>query len=48
MIAVVSDFEEDVRRLICWYALQGGRSSEEKQSCYDELKSVRDMYSGDD
>ena len=30
--------EEDVLRLICGYAPQSGRSFEEKQSFYDELK----------
>ena len=41
-------FEEDVLRLICWYAPQIGRSLEEKQSYYDELKCEWDMhYAGD-
>ena len=36
-------FEEDVLRLICRYAPQSGRSLEEKQSSYDELKCEWDM-----
>ena len=35
---VVFVFEEDVLRLVCGYAPQSGRSLEEKQSFYDELK----------
>ena len=42
-VAVV--FEEDVLRLICWHALQSGRSLGEKQSFYDELKGEWDMHS---
>ena len=38
-------FEEDVLRLICGYAPQSGRSFEEKQSFYDELKCEWDMHS---
>ena len=37
-------FEEDVLRLICWYALQSGRSWKEKQSFYDKLKCEWDMH----
>ena len=40
-------FKEDVLRLIYWYTPQGGRSSEEKQSFYDELKCEWDMHSAD-
>ena len=40
--------EEDVLRLICGYALQSGRSLEEKQSFYDELKCEWDMHSAVD
>ena len=35
-------------RLICGYAPQSGRSLEEKQSFYDELKCEWDMHSADD
>ena len=41
-------FEGDVLRLICGYAPQSGRSLEEKQSFYDELKCEWDMHSADD
>ena len=41
-------FEEDMLRLICGYAPQSGRSLEEKQSFYDELKCEWDMHSTDD
>ena len=37
-------FEEDVLRLIFVCAPQSGRSLEEKQSVYDELKGEWDMY----
>ena len=47
MITVVV-FEKDEQRLICWYAPQSGRSLEEKQSYYDELKCEWDMHSADD
>ena len=40
-------FDEDVLRFICWYAPQCGRSLEEKQSLYDELKYEWDMHSAD-
>ena len=40
--------EENVMRLICGYAQHGGRSFEEKQSSYDELKCEWDMHSADD
>ena len=38
-------FEEDVLRLICGYAPQSGRSLEENQSFYYELKCEWDMHS---
>ena len=41
-------FEEDVLRLICGFAPQSGRSLEEKQSFYDELKCELDMHSACD
>ena len=41
-------FEEDVLGLICGYAAQSGRSFEEKQSFYDEVKCELDMHSADD
>ena len=41
-------FEEDVLRLIYGYAPQCGRSLEEKQSFYDELKCEWDMHSAND
>ena len=44
MMAVVLVFEKDVLRLNCGY----GRSFEEKQSVYDELKGELDMHSADD
>ena len=34
MVAVL-DFEKEVFRLVCVYAMQSGRSLEEKQSFYD-------------
>ena len=37
--------EEEVVRLICRYAPQSGRSLEEKQSFYDELKCEWDVHS---
>ena len=40
--------EEDVLRLICGHAPQSGRSLEDKQSFYDELKCEWDMHSTDD
>ena len=43
MIVVV--FEEHVLRLICGHALQNGRSLQEKQTFYDELKGEWDMHS---
>ena len=45
-IAVV--FEEDVQRWICGYAPLSGRSFEEKQSFFDELKYEWDMHSEGD
>ena len=36
--------EEGVLRLICGYAPQSGRSLEEKQSFYEELKCEWDMH----
>ena len=44
MMVVVLVFEKDVLRLICGY----GRSFEEKQSVYDQLKGELDMHSADD
>ena len=41
-------FYEDVLRLVCWYAPQSGRSLEEKQSFYDELKCEWDMHCAGD
>ena len=41
-------FEEDVLRLICWYAPQSGRSLEEDQSFYGEPKCECDTHSADD
>ena len=41
-------FEEDVQRLICGHAPQSGRSLEEKQSFYDEMKCEWDMHYADD
>ena len=46
-MTVVVVFEEDVLRLICGYATQGGRSFEEKQSFHDELKCWWDMHAAD-
>ena len=40
--------EEEVLRLISSNAQQSGRSVEEKQSFYEELKCEWDMYSADD
>ena len=40
--------EVDVLRLICGYAPQGGRRSEEKQAFHDKLKCEWDMHSADD
>ena len=47
-VMTVVVFEEDVLRLICGYAPQSGRSFEEKQSFYDEIKSECDMHSAGD
>ena len=44
VMAVVLVFEEDMLRLILGYAPQCGRSLEEKQSFYDELKGEWDMH----
>ena len=38
VMTVVLVFEEEVLRLICGYAPQSGRSVEEKQALYRELK----------
>ena len=38
MMIAVAAFEKDVLRLICVYAPQSGKSLEDKQSFYDELK----------
>ena len=48
VMTLVVVFEEDVLRLICVYAPQSGRSLEEKQSFYDELKGEWDMHSAGD
>ena len=48
VITLVVAFEEDMLMLICWYAPQNGRSLEEKQSFYDELKCEWNMHSADD
>ena len=45
VMTVVVVCEDDVLRLICGYATQGGRSLEEKQSFYDELEYEWDMRS---
>ena len=47
-VMIVVFFEEDDLRLICWYCQQSGRSLEEKQSFYDELKCEWDMHSACD
>ena len=47
-VMTVVVFEEDVLRLICGCALQGGRSFEEKLSFYDELTGEWDMHSAGD
>ena len=47
-VMTVVVFEEDVLRLMCGYAPQGGGSLEEKQSFYDELKCEWDMHSAGD
>ena len=47
-VMTVVVFEEDVLRLVCGYVLQGGRSFEEKQSFYDELKCEWNMHSASD
>ena len=39
---------EDVQRLICGHTPQSGRSLEERQSFYDELKCEWYMYSAGD
>ena len=41
-------FEEYVFRLSFGYSPQSGRSLEEKQCFYDELKGELDMHSADD
>ena len=48
VMTAVLDFEQDVLRLICGYAQQRGKSLEEKQSFYNELKGEWDMHSADD
>ena len=48
VMTVVEVIEEDVLRSICGYAPQNGRSLEEKQPSYDELKYVWDMHSAGD
>ena len=46
-MTVVLVIEDDVMRLACGYAPQSGRSLEEKQSLYDELKGEWDVHSAD-
>ena len=46
-MTVVVVFEESVLRLICGYALQGGRTLQEKES-YFEFKSDWDMHNVDE
>ena len=48
VMTVVVVFEEYVLRLICWYTKQGGRSLEEIQPCYDELKGEWDTHNAGD
>ena len=48
VMRVVVVFYEDVLRFIYGYALQCGRSLEEKESFYDELKGEWDMHSAGD
>ena len=48
VMTLVVVFEKDVLRFICGYVPQGGRSLENKQSIYDELKCEWDMHSADD
>ena len=48
VMTLVIAFEEDVLRLICGYAPQSGRSLEDKQSLYDELKCDLYVHSSDD
>ena len=48
VMTVVIFFEEDVLRLICGYAPQGGRHLEEKQSFCDELKGEWEMHRAGD
>ena len=38
MVMTIVVYEEGVLRLICGHAVQSGRSYEEKQSFYDDLK----------
>ena len=45
VMTVVVAFEEVMLRLICGYAPQSGRSLEDKQCFYDELKCEWDMHS---
>ena len=47
-MVLVDVLEEDVLRFICGYAPQSGRSLEEKQPFYDELKCEWEMHSADD
>ena len=44
VLTVVVVFEEDVLRLICWYAPQIGRSLEEEQVFCNELKGEWYMH----
>ena len=47
-VMTVVVLEEDVLRLICWYAPQCGISLEEKQCFHDGLICEWDMNSADD
>ena len=48
VMTVVVVFGEDVLMLICGYALQSGRSLNEKQSFYDKRKGEWNMCSAGD
>ena len=48
VMAVVLDFEEDVLKLICGYAMHIRGRLEEKQSFFDVLKGELDMRSAVD
>ena len=48
VITIIVVFKENELRLICGFAAESGRSLEEKQSFYDELKREWYMHSADD